>query len=130
MKVSLLDDNKRDLPGRIFYYSNQVPRFSKAPSSGGGDWIWDCLGHKFSSYPSGLRFIRFEDTMQSGTSFPQARFRKGPRKLIVRSDVLEDTMRRGASFSGEEVKGSPFREVELSDGYDVKAFGATVTVAR
>ena len=118
MKVSLLDVNKRDLPGRNFYYSSQVPRLNKAPSSMAGVWIWECLGHTFSSYPSGLRFIRFEDTMRSGTSFPQVGFRKGPGKPIVRSDVLEDTMQRGASFLG----------VVPSDGYDVSAFGATVTV--
>lgn len=57
MKVSLLDSNKKDLPGENFYLAHVKP----APTDGS----WKRLEHTFSNYPSGLRFIRFEDGMQS-----------------------------------------------------------------
>ena len=57
MKVSLLDSNKKDLPGNNVF----LARSGKvAPDDG----CWKYLGHTFTNYPPGLRFIRFEDSMQ------------------------------------------------------------------
>lgn len=58
MKVSLLDNDKKDLPGNHVF----LARSKKDPVK---DGYWKCLAHTFKSYPSGLRFIRFEDGMQS-----------------------------------------------------------------
>ena len=137
MKVSLLDVNKRDLPGRNFYYSGQVPHLNAEASPLSGEWIWDCLGHVFSSYPPGLRFVRFEDTMQSGTSFPRpflppvgGGMPRDPWKQVMRSDGLEGTVQSGGSFSGVRGKIDPSEGLIPSDGYDVRAFRATVEISQ
>ena len=58
MKVSLLDNNKKDLPGNNVF----LARSGKVALN---DGYWKYLGHTFTNYPPGLRFIRFEDGMQS-----------------------------------------------------------------
>lgn len=56
IKVSLLDGDKRDLPGTSFFWVNKRP-----PTDGS----WERLGQTLTNYPPGLRFIRFEDSMNS-----------------------------------------------------------------
>ena len=58
MKVSLLDSNKKDLLGNNVF----LARSGNVELS---DGCWKSLGYTFTSYPPGLRFIRFEDSMQS-----------------------------------------------------------------
>ena len=111
MKVSLLDCDKKDIPGRNFYCSALLPPlFTTVSLSSAETWKWDCLGHTFSDYPSGLRFIRFEDTMQSGTSFPTSLPKEWRNKLSI-PEVL------------------PYYGAG-TDIYDVQAFGATVKISK
>lgn len=110
MKVSLLDGEERDLPGRNFYCNALFPPlFTTVTCSSGEAWKWDCLGHTFSDYPSGLRFIRFEDTMKSGTSFPSY----PPTEWISSVSLPEVPL-----FHGTD-----------TDSYDVQAFGASVKIS-
>ena len=55
IKVSLLDDKKRELPGETPFLAHRQVALS--------DGTWERLGHVFDNYPSGLRFIRFEDVL-------------------------------------------------------------------
>ena len=54
--MSLLDSNKRELPGEKPFLARR--------KVGSSDGSWERLGHTFASYPPGLRFIRFEDVLQ------------------------------------------------------------------
>jgi len=58
MKVTLLDSNKKDLPGNNVF----LARGGKVAPSDDGCWF---VAHTFDNYPPGLRFIRFEDSIQS-----------------------------------------------------------------
>ncbi|KAJ7363537.1 F-box only protein 2 [Desmophyllum pertusum] len=60
MNVSLLDSNKNDLPGENSRYRSSS---TEVPVLNNGSWAR--LGHTFSNYPSGLRFIQFEEAVQS-----------------------------------------------------------------
>lgn len=63
LKVSLLDNKMRELPGeKPFLAQRQVAQ---------SDGSWERLGHVFDSYPSGLRFIRFEDVLDYQKTYDQ-----------------------------------------------------------
>lgn len=116
MKVSLLDAEERNLPGRNFYYTGQLPLSSEPqskPPLTSEEWMWSIAGHIFTGYPPGLRFIRFEDIIQSGI----------PGLTTIRP------IRRG-SCQAASVEFDPYDELAPTDCYNVMACGASVKIAQ
>ena len=116
MKVSLLDAEERDLPGRNFYYTGQLPLLSEPqskPPLASEEWMWNTAGHIFSGYPPGLRFIRFEDIMQSD---------------ITGSATIRPIVR--GSGQAASVEFDPYGEPAPTDCYNMKACGASVKITQ
>lgn len=113
MKVSLLDAEGRDLPGGNFYDTGQIKLSSKEPqmSELAEEWKWSTAGYVFRYYPPGLRFIRFEDIMQSG----------------VTGLTTIRPIGRG-SGQAASVEFDPYDELAPTDCYKVMASGAYVKI--